>query len=101
VGAFSAGWRIEGLRWTAHEAKALRQQEIAIRAQLAHQDKEGSAYEGEREQSRQDNVQRQEQVRTIYRDKIVPGECAVDPDARGVLESAVGDANTAAAESGK
>jgi flagellar biosynthesis component FlhA len=36
-----------------------------------------------------------ESIRTIYRDKIVPAECAADPAVVGVLDNAVSRANAA------
>lgn len=96
VGAFSGGWTVRRWKDTAHEVAALKAAEIAFRAQLDKQAKESTAYENEREQARQSSNARQDQIRTIYRDKAVPAVCAPDPVAVGLLQGAVDDANTAA-----
>jgi hypothetical protein len=96
VAAFSAGWRIESLRWTAHEAKALSEAQKRFEAQLAKQNKEATTYERDRDTARQQNDARQQSIRTIYRDRPVPSDCAAPPDVRGLLDNAVREANARA-----
>lgn len=99
-GAFSAGWQVRAWKCEAAQTKALKAQQIAFQKQLAQQQDESEQYEQERGAAREDSRERETEVRTIYKDRIVPGECAVPDDARRVLEQAVTDANRAAGQPG-
>jgi hypothetical protein len=96
LGAFSAGWKIESLRWHAHEAKALKQAQAAFQKQLAKQNKEATSYEQERETARVEYVTREGQIRTIYKDRVVPAECAAPDAVRSLLADAIASANSSA-----
>jgi hypothetical protein len=100
LGAFSAGWKIESLRWHAHEAKALKQTQAAFQQQLAKQNKEATSYEQERETARVEYVTREGQIRTIYKDRPVSAECEPPAGVRDVLSSAIGSANAGTAQLG-
>lgn len=98
VGAFSAGWTVNGWRWEAKQADALREQQEAFNRQLAKQDDIATEYEQSRERGRVQARDRETQVRTIYETVEVPGECAAPDSVRGVLSEAVASANTAAGQ---
>jgi hypothetical protein len=97
AGAFSAGWVVNGWRWEAKQAEALRDAQIAFHKQLAQQQDEAEQYEQSREQARQDHLAREEQVRIIYRDRVVDPGCEPPDDAKRVLDEALRDANARAA----
>jgi hypothetical protein len=91
------GWTIRD--WKADsdaleaEEKAQAQYIAAVEA-LADQ---SLAYETLAQSIRTSERADRETIREIYRDKIVPAECAVPADAVGLLDNAVRDANAAAA----
>lgn len=91
---FSAGWVTNGWRWEAKQTAALEAQQKAHDRQLAKQNDIASQYETRREQSRQEGIAREAEVRTIYRDVPVPAECAAPDSVRDILAEAVTSANT-------
>ena len=97
VASFSAGWKVESLRWHAKHEHALKQAQIAFQRQLDKQQEQSEAYEQSRERSRVEGQRGDETIRTIYRDRIVPAECEPDPGVIGVLNDALRDANARAA----
>lgn len=101
VMAFLGGVKVESIIWKAHEADALKAQQIAFQKQLAKQQTESETYETERAKGQQDNRARQTEVRTIYRDRVVDPGCAVPDDARRLLQDATTGANRAAGQSGE
>lgn len=96
LGSFGAGWMVNGWRWEAKQAEALREAQIAFQKQLDHQNKEAAQYEADREAARVESRERQETIRTIYETVEVPAECAAPDSVRSVLDSAVQSANDAA-----
>lgn len=94
--SFGAGWVVNGWRWEAMQATALRKQQAAFQKQLDHQNKEAAQYEADREAARLESRERQETIRTIYETVEVPAECAAPDSVRSVLDSAVQSANGAA-----
>jgi hypothetical protein len=101
AGAFWGGWQVQGWRCAARQTEALQQAQKRFERQLARQNEEAEQYEQEREQGRADARERENTVREIYRDIVVPGECAPDPDAVGLLEDAIRAANADPAEPGE
>lgn len=95
-GAFSAGWTVRRWKDTAHEAQALKRAEIQFQARLRQQHQESQQYEQERETARQSGVDRQQAIRTVYRDRVVGPSCAAPDAVSRVLDDAVRDANARA-----
>ncbi len=90
------GWTIRD--WKADsdalkaETKAQREYQAAVQM-LAEQ---SLAYEALAQSIRAAERSDRETIRTIYRDKVIPAECAADPAAVRVLSEAVKRANAAA-----
>lgn len=93
--AFGAGWQVRSWRCDAALLKVERANAKAISAMRAKADNASAEYETERETIHVDRDKRGERIRTIYRDRQVSGDCALDPDATSVLREAVDAANTA------
>lgn len=99
-GAFYGGWQVRAWKCDAALTRALREAQIAFQAQLERQNDEASEYERERETNRLEGQARETEVRTIYRDRVVPAECEPDAAAVGVLQRALDSANADPAEPG-
>lgn len=95
-GAFLGGWTVNGWRWSAHEAKALKQAEIARDRQITKAQSEGTLYEQAKATRDASQRTRETQVRTIYRAVTVPANCEPPADALGVLDNAIREANSGA-----
>lgn len=93
---FGGGWYVEGLRWSASLLKAERGAVKQERRQQAQVDKQATEYETERTYEVQKQVVYQDRIRTVFKDKIVPGECAAPDDVVRVLAEAVTGANSRA-----
>lgn len=92
--AFVGGWTVRDAFCDADKARVL---EANARETARMQDTANEAstiYEQDRSQTYADATIRQETIRTIYRDREVPADCAVPDDARGVLSEAVSAANS-------
>lgn len=100
VGAFSAGWTVQGWRWAAADAERLEAEVKAKDDQLARQDEIATDYEQSREQGRVEAHTRETTIREIYRDVEVPADCEPEPDALRVLDQAVDAANQRAGQPG-
>lgn len=96
AGAFYAGWTVRG--W--YEAKSdLTELKGALKAGQKQQDKihtEGTKYEQGKEAARVANGARQQTIRTIYTDRVVPGDCSAPDAVRSVLQDGVRSANSQA-----
>lgn len=91
------GWTVRDWKADSDEAEAKEQafaQYTALTETLADQ---SLAYEVLAQSLRAGERRDRETVREIYRDKIVPSDCAVPDAAIGVLSEAVNRANSAAA----
>lgn len=99
-GAFLGGWTVNGWRWEAKQADALREQQAAFQRQLAKQHDIATNYEQGRETARVEYVTREGQVREIYREVEVPAECAAPDSVRSLLSEAVTSANSAPGQPG-
>jgi hypothetical protein len=99
-GAFGVGWAVNGWRWEAKQAEALRDAQIAFQRQLQKQQDESEAYEQERERGRDESRARETEIRTIYRDRVAPAECEPPADAQRLLQGAVDSANADPGQSG-
>lgn len=94
--AFGAGWYVESLRWSA---SLLREAKSAIAQQQKQQgtiNTQATAYEADRAIGEQQHVVYQEQIRTIFKDRPVPGDCAAPVAVVRVLTEAVERANSRA-----
>lgn len=96
VVAFGAGWQVREWRCEAAVAKTYKagiergkEQQAAVHAQSV-------TYEQERADAVVQTNTYERELRTIYRDRTVPVECAVPDTAVGVLERAVDSANARA-----
>lgn len=96
AGAFSTGWKVQGWRCAAAQTKALKQAQAAFEKQLAEMNRKATEYENDREQAREDSLEREQVIRTVYRDRVVPAGCEPDPAAVRVLGDAVDAANARA-----
>ena len=91
--SFGAGWHERGLRCDKRIHAIERAAEKVRARDQAKAESEATTYEKDRaDANRKQKVQAQA-IRTIYRDRAVPGECAVPDDARRVLDDARTQAN--------
>ena len=96
IGALG-GWTVRDWKADSDEAKAKDAAFTQYRALSDALADQSLAYEVLAQSLRADERRDRETIREIYRDKIVPSECAVPADAVGVLSEAVTRANSAAA----
>lgn len=91
---FAAGWQVRSWRCDA----ALRDHEQAVQAEMDKRqqryDAMSAQYEAERTDGQQQHTTRVDRINTIYKDRIIPADCAVPDDVRGLLVEAVASANT-------
>ena len=91
---FAAGWQVRSWRCDA----ALRDYEQAVQAEMDKRqqryDAVSAQYEAERTNGQQQHSTRVDRISTIYKDRIIPADCAVPDDVRGLLVEAVTSANT-------
>lgn len=95
VGLFG-GWSIRD--WKA-DADQLQAMEVANRQReklQARYDAIALGYEADRAQAGINSVTRQTELRTIYRETPVLGDCAAPAAARGLLEDSIREANARA-----
>lgn len=92
-----------GLGWTVRDWKAdsdqLKAVEEALKVERELRDRlQASAedYEGEKTDAQTQTIIRQGEIRTIYQDREVPGDCAAPDATRGVLTRSVATANARA-----
>jgi hypothetical protein len=98
LGAFSMGWQVRSWKCSATLLKA-EQAAAKTGARLRDQaHASANEYEHDRRAGYEESYRRQEQIRTIYKDRIIRSDCAVPDDARRVLSEAVDAANTPRAE---
>lgn len=94
--AFVAGWQVRSWRCDA----ALRDYEQAVQAEMDKRqqryDAVSAQYETERTDGQQQHTTRVDRINTIYKDRIIPADCAVPDDVRRLLVEAVTSANTSA-----
>lgn len=94
VAAFAAGWQVRSWRCDA----ALRDYEQAVQAEMDKRqqryDAVSAQYETERTDGQQQHTTRVDRINTIYKDRIIPADCAVPDDVRRLLVEAVTSANT-------
>jgi hypothetical protein len=94
--SFGAGWRVAAWRCEAARTEALEQQQEQFDRQLAQQQRESTEYERDRQTASVESRAREAEVRTIYRDIIVPAECEPPAGAVSVLNDAIRAANARA-----
>lgn len=93
---FGAGWQVQSWRWSASLLKVERAAVKQERRQQATVDQQSTNYETERSHDVQQQIVYQDRIRTIYKDRVIPGECAAPDDVVRVLTEAVAGANTRA-----
>lgn len=89
------GWTVRDWKADSDEAKAKDAAFTQYRALSDALADQSLAYEVLAQSLRADERRDRETVREIYRDKIVPSDCAVPPAGVGVLNDAIGRANAA------
>lgn len=92
-----AGWTVRDWKADSDEAKAKEAAFTQYRALTDALADQSLAYEVLAQSLRAGERADRETIREIYRDKIVPSECAADPAVVGVLNNAVERANAAKA----
>lgn len=95
--AFVLGWTVRSWRCDAAMLKIERATATAAAKMRGQGEASASDYEQDRSAGYAAAYRRQEQARTVYRDRIVPADCAVPDDARRLLSEAVDAANSASA----
>lgn len=94
IAAFAAGWQVRSWRCDA----AMREYEQAVQAEMDKRqqryDAVSAQYEAERTNGQQQHTTRVDRINTIYKDRIIPADCAVPDDVRRLLSEAVTSANT-------
>lgn len=96
VGAL-AGWTVRDWKADSDEAKAKEAAFTQYRALTETLADQSLAYEVLAQSLRADERRDRETIREIYRDKIVPAECAADPAVVRLLSEAVTVANATTA----
>lgn len=86
---FGAGWYVESLRWDASLLRTVQAAQKVQKRQQGTVATQATIYETERTHEAAQHESRQQQIRTVYQDRIVPGECAVPDAGRRVLEQAL------------
>lgn len=92
--AFVGGYKIRDWQCDAAAARELEANAIESARMQDAADTAATGYEQDRSQTYADHTVREETIRTIYRDRQVPGDCAVPDNAALVLDEAVRAANT-------
>ena len=94
IAAFAGGWQVRSWRCEA----AMREYEQAVQAEMDKRqqryDAVSAQYEAERTNGQQQHTTRVDRINTIYKDRIIPADCAVPDDVRRLLSEAVASANT-------
>jgi len=93
---FAGGWTVRD--WKADSAALEALNDAQEREDKARRTAEAAAtkYEGDRSNEQARTIERQSELRTIYRDRMVPVDCAVPDAARGLLDEARTRANARA-----
>ena len=96
LAGFGAGWKVQGWRCEAARSSAL-EQSIQMKAlgDKIFADF-ATTYEGDRANGIVEHHTATNEIRTIYADRPVSGDCAAPADARRVLESGISRANSRA-----
>lgn len=96
LASFTAGWEVNGWRHKAIQSAAFEQ---AIQMK-ALGDKIVAAVAANYEKDRANGIVEHRtathEIRTVFADKVVPGDCAAPADARRVLEVGINRANSRA-----
>ena len=93
IAGAAGGWQVRSWKCDAAISRTLKAAEKERARLQAIVETQSTSYERERSDATVTNTVREHELRTIYRDKVVPGECAVPDAAVGVLEQARLDAN--------
>lgn len=96
LSAFGAGWYVESLRWDRSLLKAQKAAVQVTQKQQTVVNQQATTYETERTHGEQEHIVRQTQIRTIFKDRPVPGSCAAPDSVVSLLTSAVDSANSRA-----
>jgi len=93
---FAAGWMVNGWRNDAAIADGLKQAEKARIESAQAIEAQSAIYENMLADLNQREVETKIEVRKVYRNVEVPGDCALRPAAAQLLEDARSSANAAA-----
>lgn len=94
--SFGAGWKANDWRRDSQQLEAVKKgvEHTAKQADTIHT--EATRYNERKADADQNARARETEVRTIYKDRAVPGACEPDPSAVSVLDRAIADANASA-----
>lgn len=93
---FASGFKVASWKCDAAKAEEMARAQRRFDKRLETIREEARKYELDREAGRAESRDRQETIRTIYRDKVVPADCAAPDAVRGLLDDAVRRANARA-----
>lgn len=96
LAGLGVGWQVQGWRCEAARSGALEQaiQMKAVGDKIVADF--ATTYEGDRANGRVEHHTATNEIRTIYADRPVSGDCAAPADARRVLEGGINRANSRA-----
>lgn len=96
LAGFGAGWKVQGWRCEAARSGALEQaiQMKAVGDKIVADF--ATTYEGDRANGQAEHHTATTEIRTVFADRVVPGDCAAPADARRVLEVGINRANSRA-----
>jgi len=95
VGLFG-GWSIRDWKADADQLQAMEAANRQREKLQAKYDAIALSYEADRAQAENNSITRQTELRTIYRETPVIGDCAAPDAARGLLEDSIREANARA-----
>lgn len=95
LGAFLAGWTVQGWRYQSKEADALEQAYSALNEANERANGLAADYEIAEAALNEYSKQTAAKVRVIYRDRKVSADCALPADAASLLDEARANANSA------
>ena len=93
--SFTAGWTINGWRYKSREAKAIEQAYAARDAANAKANNLAADYEIVRAALDDRSAETTTKIRTVYRDRKIPADCAIPAGAASLLNDARSSANAA------
>jgi len=91
------GWTVSDWRHDSAALVALNTATADAKAAAKNSRAQGDAYEKDKQNDQAQSTVRESRISTIYRDRLVPADCAVPDDAGSVLDNAIRAANARAA----
>lgn len=97
VAGFVGGLKVQDWRRDSKDLTALQRATKDLKAAAQQQAATAKAYEQERADAQAQSTIRESTINTIYKDRVVRADCALDAAAGGVLDDAIASANARAA----